>query len=342
MTPATNFTHTPRREILRIEDITRREFMFSALGAALLIACGDDDDAGAPEAAATRDFIDVSGKAVQVPDRARRIVVTHDSNAGSLLALGAPVVGLATRDGNVDPLKRYFDIDSIETVGEYFEPNVEAIAALHPDLIVHEGYAGEVTLPPDVMQQLQRIAPVVGIDVFRPVEEVMADVAELLGGDSEAEFERQKAEMESAIEELRTLLGERWPEVTASFVNENAGVLEAWAPRTLEPSEILSRVGVQWVPLMLEAEKPEHDGYIADISLERLPEFAADLILVNTGYGSAINQHPLFLALEAVREGQVIELDETFGGAHFPAMLVLTRYLSEQIGAMQPLRTDIV
>lgn len=73
-----------------------------------------------------------------------------------------------------------------------------------------------------------------------------------------------------------------------------------------------------------------------------MAEFAADLVLVDTGFDSPLKDHALFQAMAAVKAGQVIELDETMGGIHFPAMLALTRYFAGQVSAMLPLHTDLV
>lgn len=328
-----------------VDAATRREFLAMMAAAGLLAACGDSGANGGATAPKTRDFVDVTGTPVKVPDQAKRIVATNDQNAGAqLLSLGAPVVGIASRDGVLDPsIAAYFDAEDIELVGEHFEPNVEAIVALRPDLIVHEGYEGKVTLPGEAMEQLQKVAPVVGIDVFRPIDEVMADFAELLGGGATARLDQQKAELAEATEELRAVLGDRWSEVSASFLISSGGTLEAWGPTTLGATNLLDGLGVTWVPIMLEAEKPENGGYLAELSEERLPEFSADLVMVDVSFGGeVILDHPLFKALPATGAGQVIEFDTSeLTDTHYPGTVAIARYLTEQVAAMD-LRTDLV
>jgi ABC-type Fe3+-hydroxamate transport system substrate-binding protein len=324
-------------------DLTRREFLAFVAAGAALAACGAPGEEPAAEPR-TRTFIDVTGEGVRVPNRAARIVATNDQNAGAqLLSLEAPVVGIASRDGVMDPsITAYFDVDDVALVGEHFEPNVEAIAALRPDLIVHEGYEGEITLEPGTLAQLRALAPVVGIDTFRPIEDSMGDIARLLGPGATALLDQQQAAFASVLTELEAVLGERWHEVTASLFITNGDVLEAWAPDALEPGDILSRVGVSWVPLMVEAGLPANGGYLQDISLERIPEFSADLLLVDTAFGGGrILRNPLFEALPAARVGQVIELDSRLAAGHYPGYLAIARELIERVGAMD-LRTDLV
>jgi iron complex transport system substrate-binding protein len=304
-----------------VDAATRREFLAMLAAAGLLAACGDGGGGdGAAPGGATRPFVDETGATIQVPDRPRRIVAIHDINAGGqLLSLGAPVVGISSRDdGFRRDITRYFDLDGVADVGLTYEPNLEAIAALEPDLIVGEGFdGGGMGFDQSLQSSLEAIAPVVYIDTFRPVEEVMADFAELLGGGAVARFDQQKAELDGKVAELRAILGDRWDEVTASLIALNVNGLEAWGPTSLPELDLLTRVGAGWVPLQIEADQDPNGGYIGGISTERLPEFSADLIVVQTAYGAEILDDPLYQALPAVQRGQVIEMAEPTAGSHF-------------------------
>ena len=70
---------------------------------------------------------------------------------------------------------------------------------MKPDLIVHEGFDGATTLQPATLTALQKIAPVVSIDAFRPIDEVMADYAALLGGGAIASLDQLQAELDDEI-----------------------------------------------------------------------------------------------------------------------------------------------
>lgn len=339
----------PVTDLDRFVDITRREFVIgvSLAGLLTLPACGDDADGDEEDGtgSGTRTFVDSTGTAVEVPDRPQRIVATHDESGGAqLLAAGAPVVGMASRDGELLPsFAEFFDVDGITLTGEHFEPNLEVVAELRPDLIVHAAYDGEITLEPEVVARLREIAPVVGIDTFRPIDEVMADIGELIGGASADQLAAQRAELDAAVEELRGALGPDPAAVTGSFVISFQGVLEAWGPSVLGPTNLLSQAGIGWVPLMVEADLPENGGYIPDVSFERIPEMSADLVLVETSFGAGeIMDHPLFRALPAAQAGQVIEIDSSLlSDLHYPGLIAMTRYLTDQISAMD-LRSDLV
>jgi iron complex transport system substrate-binding protein len=329
----------------------------------LSLACGDDDDTGsdadngddalaATETSsateATRSFVDVRGKAIDVPNEPQRIVAIHDINAGAhLLSLGAPVVGMSQRDSGVrEDISRYFDLDGIASVGVTYEPDIEAIAALNPDLIVGEGFNGQGMdqfMNDGVQAQLETIAPVVYIDTFRPVEEVMADFAELIGADAQERFQQQQTEFDGVIEEIRAILGDRWGSTTVSNVDTSTeGGLQIWGPTALAPTDILTRVGAQWPDLMLEAGEPENGGYIGGVSLERIGDLEADIILVTTAHGAGVLGNALYQQMSAVKAGQVIDLSEPTAGSHYANYLYVARFLLNQLTAMEPIDTDIV
>jgi iron complex transport system substrate-binding protein len=324
-----------------VDDLTRREFLIGAGLIALAPACGSGGENG-DASGQTRTFADSTGREVEVPVRAQRIVAVHDGHAaGNLLSLGAPVVGMPTRGGEPDPsLVRFFDLDGIEYVGEYSEPNIEQVAALQPDLIVDYAPDGAFVYEDDTVERLRRIAPVVGIDTFRPVEEVMADFAELLGGDAHDRLEKQEIEFDKALADLRGLLGERWREVTASFMISFSGELRTLAPGEIPVTDILDRLGVSWGPLVQEAARPEHNGYLGGISFERIPDFDADL-LVTQLYDESVAESPLYEQLAAVQADQVVELPEWSGGTHYINYTATTRLIFDELSG-RDLRTDLV
>ncbi|MFW5709504.1 MAG: DUF2218 domain-containing protein [Chloroflexota bacterium] len=112
-----------------------------------------------------------------------RVVTIHDINAGAqILSLGGPLVGMASREGNFrTDVARYFDLEGIVDVGSVYEPNLERILELQPDLIINRGFDGQVfLLDNEMLATLQSITPVVVIGAFQPVKEVRANYHELL------------------------------------------------------------------------------------------------------------------------------------------------------------------
>jgi len=293
-----------------------------------------------------RPFVDVTGEPVCVPEVPERIVAIHDINAGvQVLSLGGPLVGMASReDGFRADVARYFDLEEIVDVGGVYEPNLERILELQPDLIVHEGFDGQLFLVDDEMlATLQAIAPVVAIDAFRPVEEVMADYQELLGEAATIALEDQQETFNDLLTDIEDILGDDWQNVTASFVDiANDGNLQIWGPTALVPLDILTRVGVIWVPIQQEAGSEENGGYIGGFSLERIDELNADLTLVDVRFTPDTVDNPLYQQLTAVQAGQVIILDEPFSGTHYPNYIATAELLLDGLTALDDIDTDLV
>jgi iron complex transport system substrate-binding protein len=326
-------------------------------GAALLAACGSDDNGDESDgsesststgagsgASATRTFVDVTGTEIEVPDRAQRIVAIHDINAGvQLLSLGAPVVGIATRDDGARPdVTRYFDVADIAEVGVVYEPNLEAIASLEPDLIVGEGFDGagmDQFMEGDIQASLEQIAPVVYIDTFRPVEDVMADFAELVGGAATEDVTDQQAEFESVMADLETILGAEWSEVDAANVRSGeppsvgGPTAEVWA-------DIITRLGVRWVPIVEEAGNDENAGFL-ELSEERLTELESDLLVVGIEFDQSILDSPIYQSLDVVAADQVLLIEEPSAGTHWRNYVQVARDLQEGL-ATRTIQTDLV
>jgi iron complex transport system substrate-binding protein len=286
----------------------------------VLTACGEDassrDSGGAEN---TKLFEDARGVEVRVPDKAERIVAIHDSNAAAqVLSLGVPLVGMATRNGEFELADRY-DVEDIEPVGEYSQPNVEKIAALQPDLIIGDGANGEPYVEPAVVEQLEQIAPTVFIDSFREVEVVMKDFAELLG--VEAELEEQQGEYEERVAGLRDTLEPKLDKLTVSVIQfegeQNIGTFgEGWFPF----GEAIEDIGIRRPENQATGEAME--TCCISVSPERFPEFDADVVLYyqppETGHDHT--DHPLFQKLDAVQAGQAYEWDDDWWGNTYDSL----------------------
>jgi hypothetical protein len=117
-----------------------------------------------------RTFVDATGASVPVPAAVRRLVATDDEVAALLLGLGAGIVGCAGT------------LDGIERVGPPRAPDLAAVAALRPDVII----AGAVDRVHDLVdarlvRALWQIAPVIAVELARPAA-AAADMRALLGG----------------------------------------------------------------------------------------------------------------------------------------------------------------
>jgi ABC-type Fe3+-hydroxamate transport system substrate-binding protein len=116
-----------------------------------------------------RAFVDATGTPVVLPPAVRRLVATDDEVGALLLGLGVPLAGCAGV------------LDDVEEVGGPRAPDLRAVAALRPDVIVTGAVDRRHDLvDPGVVEALRRVAPVVAVDVARQGV-ATADLRALLG-----------------------------------------------------------------------------------------------------------------------------------------------------------------
>ena len=135
-------------------------------------------------AAETRTFENQFGR-VQVPVAPRCVVSLHDfSLTAQLLELGITPCGSTGRkklfsDVTLRGVQERFDVSAIRYVGSHQAPDIEAIAALKPDLIVGLSYQA------DLKEKLAGIAPVVLLPVREgDIKTYASQLADLVGKQS--------------------------------------------------------------------------------------------------------------------------------------------------------------
>ncbi|MFT4008876.1 MAG: iron-siderophore ABC transporter substrate-binding protein [Nocardioidaceae bacterium] len=135
--------------------------LWAGIAAILLLAtaaCGSSD---APaEADSTRTVQDMEGTAIAVPAHPKRVVTLSEPTLDGALALGVTPVGTVAGRGQSTVPHYLADLaGDIPVVGNIANPDYEAIAALHPDLILVDGTS--INNNAEVIGILGEIAPTV-------------------------------------------------------------------------------------------------------------------------------------------------------------------------------------
>ncbi|MDQ2678652.1 MAG: iron-siderophore ABC transporter substrate-binding protein, partial [Actinomycetota bacterium] len=224
-----------------------------------------DSDAGGVEESGPRTVEHAMGS-TEVPATVERVVVLDSSMLDSAVALGVVPVG-ATEGLAGSGLPKYLGdevLDEVELVGLTETPNLEAVAALQPDLIIgakvrHEG----------IYDQLSQIAPTVfsessGTDWKSQVR--LTGEALGLADDAEAlltEFDERAAEVGESIGAEGT---------TATIVRFIPGQIRLYGPKTFSGS-VLEAVGFDL------GDKGYDPAYgMAVISAEQIDMVDADVV----------------------------------------------------------------
>lgn len=249
---------------------------------------------------------------VCIPEAPERIVATrHDSLATPLIELGAPLVGVgvdydastgeAFIRGATDILGVNVGEESgLASIGNANAPDLEAIAALDPDLILITAWQEEL------YDQMQAIAPTLIIPSRLPYLEHLAMVADAAG--VSGSYDSRLAAYQSRIETIRETLGDPsaisvsyfdlWEEGVWHYVN--------WGAR----DQVTADIGFTRPAIVREQAGDDPTDY----SFERLPEFEADVVLSSSAnrFGQTVealttewdSYAPFWRSLPAIEQGR--------------------------------------
>lgn len=184
---------------------TLRALSLGAVAALSLAACGGAAESGeaasATSAAGGPRTVEHAMGTTEVPADAERVVVLDTGELDAVVSLGVVPVGAVTTDVST-ALVGYLEdeLADTESVGTIGEPDLEAIAALEPDLILSNTVRHE-----DLYPQLSQIAPTVFAgDVGDTWKETLRLAAEALGvteraDELVAEYEERAAQVGKAV-----------------------------------------------------------------------------------------------------------------------------------------------
>ncbi|WP_411114991.1 ABC transporter substrate-binding protein [Streptomyces sp. 029-5] len=295
---------------------TRRRITVAAAATALavtLAGCGGGDKAAdkggkaADGGAGTHTVTTVMGE-VKVGDAPERVVVLDTDALDSAVTLGITPVG-ATTVVDKAPFATYLPEDKlkgIQPVGLIAEPNLEAIAALKPDLILSSKVRDEKNY-----QALSAIAPTVFSDTTGPTWRENFDLhADALGRKNEAK--KVVADYDAHVKRLTDALGG-----AAKAKRTKVGFV-----RFVEGADTRLYLNDTFVGSLfkdLQVGRPANQdttGFSADVSPEQIDKANADVIFYST-YGDAKKAKetdtvggPLWKNLDAVKKGTAFKVDD--------------------------------
>lgn len=260
-----------------------------------------------------------------------RVVILTNEGTEALLALGVKPVG-AVKSWTGDPWYDHIkdQMEGVTMVGLESQVNIEAIAALKPDLIL-----GNKMRQEEVFSQLSGIAPTVFSDTLRGEwKDNFALYAKALN--KEEEGNKVIADFDQKVSELRNALGDKI-NTKVSIVRYMAGKTRIYYKDTFS-GIILEQIGIT------RPEAQNKDTFADEITRERIPEMEGDILFYfsyETGDGEASKQEdewlkdPLFQNLNVVKSGKAFKVSDTIwntaGGAIAANLLLdeLKSYLLE-------------
>ncbi len=305
----------------------------TAVALALLTACGSGGSTGSTgstqQPAAAAGAQDAFPRTVRhelgetkIPARPQRVVaVTDGAELASLLALGVTPVGFGKRNEPIRPWikeKGGDKIDSYRLAGQ--EVSFERLAAWRPDLIVvQNGFATKENLA-----RYTAIAPTVATS-FIDWRESLRQVAEATG--TTARAAQIVAENEAAVAKAKAALAGR-----AGLKVQAVTVFDGPQVYRLNSASPLGKLAPQLGLAPFPAQQSTGEAVEA-VSLEKLPEIDADVLLVQDFGGGraaydALKKRDIWKRIPAVAAGRVVELTvEESEASYFDSALTVPRNL---------------
>ncbi|WP_327355287.1 ABC transporter substrate-binding protein [Streptomyces sp. NBC_01304] len=293
--------------------LSRRTLSLGAVavaGALALSACGSDNKGSDTSASGATHTVKTAMGDVKVKDKPARVVVLDTAELDSAITLGVKPVGATHADvesGFLNYLPKG-KVSGIKDVGAMMTPNVEAIAALKPDLILTSKVRHEKLYP-----QLSAIAPTVMTEsTGEPWKANFQVHADALGKKDEAA--KVVGAYDKHVADVTAKLGGK----------KKAAATEVNMVRFVEGTDIriygkknyiatiLADVGLGR-PAITDKAK---DGFSYDVSPEKIDLADADVIFHST-YGdpakakeTQVTGGALWKGLKAAKDNKVFAVDD--------------------------------
>jgi iron complex transport system substrate-binding protein len=268
-----------------------------------------------------------------------RIVILTNEGTEALLAMGVKPVG-AVQSWLGDPWYDHIkdQMEGVQVVGTESEVNVEAIAALKPDLIIGNKLRQEA-----IYEQLKAIAPTVFSETLKgDWKENFELYAKAIN--REEEGKKVMAEFDQRIADIKEKLGDK-TNMEVSVIRFMPGKTRIYYKDSFS-GVILEQLGFQR-PANLEklfADNPK-DLFAREVGKELIPEMDGDILFYftyETGDGKAAETEkewtndPLWKNLEVVKAGKAYKVDDaiwnTAGGVIAADLMLddIEKYFLEQ------------
>ncbi|MGM0875422.1 MAG: ABC transporter substrate-binding protein [Bacillota bacterium] len=294
-----------------------------SLAMLLLAACGNSAEEGtetegtegSKEAPAEETYtIEHAMGSTEITGTPKKVVILTNEGTEALLSMGVTPVG-AVQSWLGDPWYEHItsDMEGVEVVGTEAEVNVEAIAALQPDLII-----GNKMRQEKIYDKLSAIAPTVFAETLRgDWQENFKLYAKTLN--REEEGQKVIDDFEARITEFKETAGDKLNQ-EVSVVRFMAGLTRVYYTDTFS-GVIFDKLGLKHSSTVQElfADNPD-DLFVREVGKEVIPQMDADILFYFTyappGDTEATKTEeewtndPLWKNLEVVKAEKAYKVDD--------------------------------
>jgi iron complex transport system substrate-binding protein len=252
-------------------------------------------------------------------DAPERIVSLSPSATETLFAIGAGDQVVA-----VDELSNFPEAAAdVMTDLSGYTPNVEAIAAFDPDLVIHDGTQDLSGLETLGIEQLASTAPEAFDDVYARIEEI----GEVTGHSAEAEalVTEMKADVEAAVDSVEVLF-----EVPPRIYHELDDTLFSINSNTFI-GQVYTLFGLQNIADTAEGGS-DYPQLSAEFVISQDPDviFLADAKCCGQS-AETVAARPGWGAIAAVETGDVIAVDEDLASRWGPRIVQYVEFVGDAV-----------
>ena len=250
---------------------------------------------------ASREFTDDNGKKLTIKDPPKRVVALSPSMVELMYAVDAPPAARVSSANFPEAARQ------LPAVGTSYQPSLEQIAALSPDLIL----ADKQIQPPDLVAQLEKIAPVFSLRVLT-VDDVSRNLR--LTGRIMGKTEQGEKAAKDIEEKIAAVVAKAPAQRPKTFIM--IGTADAFF--AAKPDSFVGDVVKRLGATNLVSDGPTDAGFagFTTYNLEKLAQLDPDVILVLTAgppnaprTSQVLANNPAWSSLRAVKSGRVHEID---------------------------------
>lgn len=249
-------------------------------------------------------------------EKPKKIAVLDVKFLDQMLAVGEKPAGSVIAGGNTDFPEYLGDQpNGVEVLGTRDEPNLEAIVALAPDLIIMTDFQEKQ------YESVSKIAPTLVLDFYEDWRDTLATVAKIT--DKQDEAEKVRTAYEEKVAGLKTKLSEKLGDETVALIRPRKEGIRVHGIEHRTGGILYQDLGLN-MPELVEGIK---DDTSVEISMEKVPDIKADRYFVLSdelfaAEAEAMVSNSVWKSLDAVKNNRTYDVNSTLWIAYYGPLAI--------------------
>ncbi|OWR32323.1 iron-dicitrate ABC transporter permease [Saccharibacillus sp. O23] len=249
-------------------------------------------------------------------EKPKTIAVLDVKFLDQMLAVGEKPAGSVIAGGNTDYPEYLGDRTSgMQVLGTRDEPNLEAITALKPDLIIMTDFQEEQ------YENISKIAPTLVLDFYEDWRDTLSTIAKIT--DKQSEADQVVSAYEEKVAGLKAKLSEKLGDETVAIIRPRKEGIRVHGIEHRIGQILYQDLGLK-MPEMVKGIG--EDGSV-EISMETLPDIGADRYFVLSdelfaAEAETLAKNPVWKSLPAVKENHAYDVNATLWIAYYGPLAI--------------------